>query len=473
MQQLAGRRQKPGTLAQQPIGKTEPATPRYTARMLHWMPLVLWISAFFSLAVCVSVALKLWLAARQIRHVALHRQHVPAPFDASVSLAAHQRAADYTVDKLRLNLLEIVTGAIVVLAWTLLGGLDALNASLLDVLGDHPFAQQLALLACFALIGGLIDLPFSLYQTFVIEARYGFNRMSWGMWLSDLIKGSLIGIGLGLPLAALVLWLMQAAGAQWWLWVWLAWAAFNLLLMVVFPTWIAPLFNRFEPLHDHALQSQVTALMSHCGFRAKGLFVMDGSRRSAHANAYFTGLGSAKRVVFYDTLLRQLNPREVLAVLAHELGHFHHRHITKRVLGMLGASLLALALLGWLSQQPVFFAGLGVSPNLPVMMNGNAPIPNDALLLILFSLALPVASVWVTPFSSHRSRRDEFQADAYAVAQTGRTDLQSALLTLYTDNANTLTPDPLYARFYYSHPPASERLAHIQAAPLGASGHQV
>jgi STE24 endopeptidase len=430
--------------------------------MLEFMPLALWVSAFFALALCAQALLKLWLAGRQMRHVARHRGEVPAAFVGSVSLQAHQRAASYTLDKLRVGQVEIVASAIVVLGWTLLGGLDALNAALLALLGDHPMWQQLALLGCFALIGGLIDLPFSLYQTFVVEARHGFNRMTPAMWLGDLLKGTLVGVMLGLPLAALVLWLMDAAGAWWWLWVWAVWTGFSLAMMVIFPTWIAPLFNRFEPLADEGLKMQVTALMARCGFRAKGLFVMDGSRRSAHANAYFTGLGHAKRVVFYDTLLGQLSPAEVNAVLAHELGHFHHRHIARRMAAMMGISLLALALLGWLAQQPAFFVGLGVTPNLLVPMDGNPAIPNHALVLLLASLALPVFSVWVTPWFTGRSRRDEFQADAYAVAQTGPRDLQSALLTLYNDNASTLTPDPLYARFYDSHPPASERLAHIE-----------
>ncbi|ARU06871.1 peptidase M48 [Comamonas serinivorans] len=427
------------------------------------MPLALWISAFFALALCAQTLLKLWLAARQMRHVARHRHAVPASFAGTVSLDAHQRAAAYTVDKLRVSLVEIVVSAAVVLGWTLLGGLDALNAALLGVV-THPLLQQLALLGAFAAIGALIDLPFSLYQTFVIEARHGFNRMSPALWLADLLKGTLVGIALGLPLAALVLWLMAASGALWWLWVWLTWTGFSVLLMLVFPTWIAPLFNRFEPLRDESLKQQVAELMARCGFRAKGLFVVDGSRRSAHANAYFTGLGAAKRVVFYDTLLDQLTPGQVQAVLAHELGHFHHRHVTKRLVAMMAFSLLALAVLGWLSQQPAFFVGLGVTPNLPYALNGVPAIPNHALLLLLFLLAVPVVSLWVTPWLSHRSRRDEFQADAYAVAQTGRADLQAALLALYNDNASTLTPDPLYARFYYSHPPASERLAHIAQA---------
>ena len=440
--------------------------------MLQALPLALWISAFFAFAVCVNVVVRLWLAGRQMRHVARHRAQVPAPFEGSVSLAAHQRAADYTLDKLRVSIAELIVGAAVVLGWTLLGGLDALNAALLPLLADHPIAQQLALLACFGLIGGAIDLPFSLYQTFVVEARHGFNRTTWPMWLGDLVKGSVIGLLLGAPLAALVLWLMQSAGNLWWLWVWAVWTGFNLLLMLIYPTWIAPRFNRFTPLQDVALSEQVGALMARCGFRAKGLFVMDGSRRSAHANAYFTGLGASKRVVFFDTLLAQLKPAEVLAVLAHELGHFHHRHIAKRLVGMIAVSALALAVLGWLSQQPAFYVGLGVTPNLPINMGGSPAIPNNALLLLLFMLVLPVLGVFVTPLMAWRSRQAEFEADAYAMAQTGQDALQTALLALYKDNASTLTPDPVYARFYYSHPPASERLAHIAGAKPTPLLHQ-
>jgi STE24 endopeptidase len=351
-------------------------------------------------------------------------------------------------------LLEMAFGAAVLLAWTLLGGLDALNQWLLLLLGPGMI-EQLALLGCFALIGGFLDLPFTLYQTFVIEQRFGFNKMTFKLWLADLVKGSLLGAAIGLPIAALILWLMGAAGRTWWLWAWAVWMGFNLLLLVVYPTFIAPLFNKFKPLEDETLKARVTELMRRCGFAAKGLFVMDGSKRSAHANAYFTGFGAAKRVVFYDTLLSKLSPGEVDAVLAHELGHFKHKHIIKRIAGLFALSLAGFALLGWLSQQTWFYSGLGVRPGL----RG----PNDALALLLFLLAVPVFTFFVSPLFALLSRTHEFEADAYAVQQTSGKDLSTALLKLYEDNASTLTPDPVFVKFYYSHPPASERLQRMSA----------
>ncbi|MEO7941614.1 MAG: M48 family metallopeptidase [Burkholderiaceae bacterium] len=398
--------------------------------------------------------LKFWLASRQIRHVAQFRDRVPERFRERVTLAAHQKAANYTITKTRFGLLELALSAAVVLAWTLLGGLDALNGVVMHLTGPG-MAQQLLLLTSFVVIGGLIELPFGLYQTFVIEARFGFNKMTLRLWLVDLLKSSLIGAAIGLPIAAVMLWLMGAAGAAWWLWAWCVWMGFNLVLLMVYPSFIAPLFNQFKPLDDEVLKSRVTALMRKCGFSAKGLFVMDGSRRSAHANAYFTGFGAAKRVVFYDTLLAKLAPAEVDAVLAHELGHFKHRHIIKRIVGMFALSLAGFALLGWLSAQTWFYTALGVRPN---MLQGAS---NDALALLLFLMVVPIFSQFVSPLFAQISRKHEFQADAYAVAQTNGGDLSNALLKLYEDNASTLTPDPVYVRFYYSHPPATERLARM------------
>ena len=414
----------------------------------------------FAAALLLGLALKFWLATRQVRHVARHRAAVPAPFSERITLAAHQKAADYTITKARLGMLEMTLGAAVLMGWTLLGGLDALNQTLLAALGGGMW-QQMALLVAFTAISGLVDLPLSLYQTFVVEERFGFNKMTWRLWLVDSLKGLLVGAIIGLPIAALILWLMGAAGPLWWLWAWCFWMGFNLLLMVIYPTFIAPLFNKFQPLEDESLKTRVTALMQRCGFSAKGLFVMDGSRRSAHANAYFTGFGAAKRVVFYDTLLRQLAPGEVEAVLAHELGHFKHRHIIQRIVTMFALSLAGFALLGWLSTQVWFYTGLGVRPNIsldPAM----AAAPNDALALLLFMLVVPVFTFFISPLFSQQSRRHEFQADAYATAQASGADLSSALLKLYEDNASTLTPDPLYVKFYYSHPPATERLARMQ-----------
>jgi STE24 endopeptidase len=421
------------------------------------------LTLVFAAFLVASLLTKLWLDGRQARHVSRHREQVPPAFVGEVSLGQHQRAASYTIDKLRFGLIVSAVSTVTLIGWTLLGGLHELNQIIRDAVftrwGNLPY--QLALLGAFTFIGGLIDLPFSAWSTFRIEQKHGFNRMSWGMWIGDLIKQTILGVIIGAPIAALILWLMAAAGQQWWLWAWASWVSFSLLLMVIFPIFIAPLFNKFEPLDDASLAQRVTALMTRCGFKAKGLFVMDGSRRSAHANAYFTGLGASKRVVFFDTLLKKLTHGEVEAVLAHELGHFKHKHVLKRMITMFVLSLLGFALLGWLSRQVWFYQGLGVNPNL------NAP--NDALALLLFMLALPVFMFFVSPVFAYFSRRDEYEADAYACQQAAREDLANALIKLYKDNSATLTPDPAYVRFHYSHPPASERLAAMAALPQSQS----
>ena len=417
------------------------------------------LTLVFAAALFASLLVKFWLATRQMRHVAAHRHQVPSAFAQTISLSAHQRAADYTLAKGRFGLISMAVGAAVLLGWTLLGGIDALNIALRDALQPRfgNLAYQLALFGAFAVIGALIELPLDLYSTFHIEQRFGFNRTTWKLYLADMLKGALVGLLVGAPIAALILWLMQAAGGLWWLWAWGVWMAFNLLVLVLYPTVIAPLFNKFEPLADESLKTRVQQLMARCGFAAKGLFVMDGSKRSAHANAYFTGFGAAKRVVFFDTLLEKLSPGEVEAVLAHELGHFKHRHVIKRIGVMFALSLAGFALLGWLSVQPWFYLGLGVRPSLTA--------PNDALALLLFLLAAPVFSFFVSPLFAQVSRKHEFEADAYACRQSSGDDLAAALLKLHADNASTLTPDPLYVRFYYSHPPASERLAALARHP--------
>ncbi|WP_367849571.1 M48 family metallopeptidase [Rhodoferax sp. WC2427] len=417
------------------------------------------LSLGFATVLLIGIIVKMWLASRQIRHVARHRHAVPAAFAGSITLEAHQKAADYTITKARFGLLELSLGTAVLMGWTLLGGLNLLNQSLLAWLGGGMW-QQLAVLAGFVLISGLIDMPLALYKTFVVEERFGFNKTTLALWLGDMLKSSLVGAVIGLPIAALILWLMGSAGPMWWLWAWCAWMGINLLLLMVYPSFIAPLFNKFQPLDDETLKARVTALMQRCGFAAKGLFVMDGSKRSAHANAYFTGFGAAKRVVFYDTLLAKLSPAEVDAVLAHELGHFKHKHVIQRIVTMFAFSLLGFALLGWLSTQVWFYTGLSVIPN----MSG---APNDALALLLFMLVTPVVTFFIAPLSALVSRKHEFQADAYAVQHTSGQDLSSALLKLYEDNASTLTPDPVFVKFYYSHPPASERLARM--APTGGT----
>ncbi|HEY8877383.1 MAG TPA: M48 family metallopeptidase [Roseateles sp.] len=414
------------------------------------------LSLAFAAALAASTLVKFWLSSRQIRHVAAHRGQVPAAFEGSVTLAAHQKAADYTIARARFGLLALAFNAAVLLGWTLLGGLSALNAWVLDASRALPegwqgMGYQLGLLVAFMLIGSLLDLPWELWSIFRIEEAFGFNRMTLRLYFIDMLKGLGLAVVLGLPIIGLIIWLMGAMGPLWWLWAWGALMSYQLFVMLIYPHVIAPLFNKFEPLADKELVERVEALMGRCGFSSKGLFVMDGSLRSAHGNAQFSGFGPSKRVVFFDTLLAKLNGGEVEAVLAHELGHFKHKHIAKRIALSFAMSLAGFALLGWLMQQPAFYLGLGVQPNLGA--------PNDALALILFLLAGPVFGFFVTPLASHFSRRDEFQADAYARAQASGADLSSALLKLHEDNAGTLTPDPVYARFYYSHPPAAERLA--------------
>ena len=425
-------------------------------------PLVL---AIFVVLVAVHAAVALWLARRQIAHVTARRAHVPESFRSTISADAHAKAADYTCAKQRFGMLQFGFGLLMLLSWTLAGGLEWLNQITLDFFGGDTdtgstLAYQVTLVFAFSLIGGILELPFDWYANFRLEERFGFNRMTIRLWLGDIVKNLLVGTLIGLPLIAVVLWLMGMAGQTWWLWAWGFWVTFNLVLMVIYPLFIAPLFNEFKPLEDEALAARVKALMDRCGFSAKGLFVMDGSKRSAQSNAYFTGLGRAKRVVFYDTLLARLSPGEVEAVLAHELGHFHHKHIIKMIVQIFAMSLLGLAALGWLAEQPAFFLGLGVTPN--------SSVPNDALALLLFLLVLPSATFFITPLGSLASRRHEFEADAYARSHASADELANALVKLTEDNAVTLTPDPLYVRFHYSHPPMIERLAALRAVPAPA-----
>lgn len=409
----------------------------------------------FALALLAMVATKLWLGQRQRHYVAAHRDAVPARFADAISLHSHQRAADYTIVLSRLNVAEVVTGAIVLAVLTLFGGVGFIDTTLTAWLG-RGYLQQIALIAVVIGITSLVDLPFDYIRHFVIEARFGFNKMTRTLFFIDLVKSTGIGIVLGLPLLFVVLWLMARAGALWWWYAWLVWIAFSVLVLVLYPTVIAPLFNKFEPLDDAALRDRIEALLARCGFASKGLFVMDGSRRSAHGNAYFTGFGAAKRIVFFDTLIERLNGDEIEAVLAHELGHFKRRHTTKRLITTFVVSLAMLALLGWLMQQTWFYTGLGATP----VPNGD----NEGLALLLFFLVMPVFLFFAGPLSALTSRRHEFEADAFAAGQTQARDLISALVKLYQDNASTLTPDPLYSTFYYSHPPASQRIDRLLAA---------
>ncbi|MGQ9724010.1 MAG: M48 family metallopeptidase [Tepidimonas sp.] len=414
-------------------------------------PHLLWTWSFVALLL-VNLSLRTWLYTRQIRCVARHRKHLPEAFSSHVSAAQHAKAAAYTIAKTRLALLEAIWSTAILIGWTLLGGLDYLNQVLLERLGEG-LAQQVVLVGAFFAIGALLELPLAWWRTFRLEAAFGFNQTTPGLWIADGLKGAAVAAVLGLPLAALVLWLYEAAGAAWWLWAWAAWMVFNTTLLLLYPRLIAPLFNRFEPLADPALRERVEALLARCGFRTAGVYVMDGSRRSAHANAYFTGFGPAKRVVLFDTLLQRLEAAQIVAVLAHELGHAHHRHVPKRLLWLALGSAMALAVLGWLSEAPWFYFGLGVTPSL----TGS----NAALALLLFGMVLPLAGILAAPLFSALSRRDEYEADRYAVRQAGAAALAGALLALYRDNASTLTPDPLFVRFFYSHPPAADRLARL------------
>jgi STE24 endopeptidase len=397
-----------------------------------------------------TLAGRLWLTLRQIRHVAAHRAAVPAGFTERISLAAHQKAADYTVDRNKLAILTTLVDAALLLALTLGGGLAWLHdfwAARLDGL-----SYGLALIFSVMVLAAIIDLPFALYRQFAIEVRYGFNRMTLALFFGDLLKHTLLGVVIGAPVILAVLWLMGAMGSAWWFWVWLFWCAFNLLILFIYPTWIAPLFNKFAPLADGEMKSRIEALLTRCGFRSNGLFVMDGSKRSSHGNAYFTGFGNNKRIVFFDTLLARLAPPEVEAVLAHELGHFRRRHVVKRIVFMFAATLGLLWLLGQLIEAPWFYAGLGV------------PAQSTALALILFFLVIPLFTFPFSPLLSRMSRQHEFEADAYAAGQTSAADLGRALVKLYEDNAATLTPDPLHSLFYDSHPPAAQRIARLQVA---------
>lgn len=408
-------------------------------------------ASLFMVALGLTTALRLWLAWRHVRHVTGHRGAVPEAFRDTITLEAHQRAADYTAAKVRLGMVEVVVGAGFVLALTFGGLLQALYDAW-TALGLAGIAHGLAFIAGLAVLSSAADLPFSLWRTFVIEARFGFNKMTLRLFVVDLAKSALLGALIGLPVLAAVLWLMEKMGTYWWLHVWLFWLGFNLLALLIYPTVIAPLFNKFAPLADESLRSRIEALLARCGFRSSGLFVMDGSKRSAHGNAYFTGFGRAKRIVFFDTLLEKLAPAEVEAVLAHELGHYKRRHVWKRI-GLLALATFGfLWLLGMLIDAPWFYEGLGMHSQ------GTAPA------LVLFSLAIPVFAFPLSPLMSALSRRHEYEADAYAAEQTRAGDLVAALVKLYRDNAATLTPDPLYSSFYDSHPPAAARIAHLQTA---------
>lgn len=408
------------------------------------------LTEIFVAALVLTTGVRLWLATRHRAHVAAHRGEVPVAFRGAIPLEAHQKAADYTVARAGLGRADVVIGALWLLVLTLGGGLQWMFDLAGNLAGDG-MARDLVFIGIVAFASSLIDLPVLMWRTFVIEQRFGFNKMTLGMFFGDQIKHGLIGAAIGAPAVAAVLWIMDSLGAAWWVYAWAFWLTFSLAMMVLYPTFIAPLFNKFEPMPAGELRSRIEALLERCGFRSDGLFVMDGSRRSAHGNAYFTGFGKGKRIVFFDTLLNRLGGDEIEAVLAHELGHYKHHHIWKRVGWIAAGSLAFFALLGWLVDAPWFFEQLGVSSQ------------GDAMALTLFALVIPVFSFPLSPILSLMSRKHEFEADAYAVAQTRADWLVTALVKLYRDNASTLTPDPLYSQFYDSHPPAALRVARLQS----------
>ena len=403
---------------------------------------------FVSLLIA-STLIRLWLGGRHITYVQAHRNLVPAAFSDNITLDAHQKAADYTSAKTKLALTEAVTQALFLAALTLGGGLQLIDDNWRTVLANQEIVRGALVICSAMLIGGLIDLPFEYYKTFVVDEQFGFNKMTPAMFVNDLIKHSLVGLALGGPILLVALWLMQGAGDYWWLYLWLIWSAFNLIMLAVYPTFIAPLFNKFTPLKDENLKERIEMLLTKCGFKSQGLFVMDGSSRSSHGNAYFTGFGASKRVVFFDTLLERLNADEIESVLAHELGHFKHRHVIKRIAMMFFVSFLGLALLGWLMNQPWFYTDLGINQ------------ASNYMALMLFMLVSPVFLFLLRPIMASYSRKNEFEADDYAAKHASAKHLVKALVKLYRDNASTLTPDPLHSVFYDSHPPASIRISKL------------
>ena len=398
-----------------------------------------------------TTSVRLWLGSRHIAHVQLYRSSVPTPFEGNIPLESHQKAADYTAVKTKLVLNEAIAQALLLATLTIGGGLQWIDTAWFNTLPDYPILRGAFVICSAMLVSSIIDLPFDYYKTFAIDERFGFNKMTKSLFFNDLVKHSVVGLVLGLPILFAALWLMQGAGQYWWFYLWVVWSAFNLIMLAVYPSFIAPLFNKFTPLKDENLKSRIEALLIKCGFKSQGLFVMDGSARSSHGNAYFTGFGSSKRVVFFDTLLSRLNGQEIEAVLAHELGHFKHHHVIKRIAMMFLVSFLGLALLGWLVNEPWFYNGLGITEM------------SNHMGLLLFLLVSPVFLFLLRPVMASYSRKNEFEADDYAAKNANANDLVGALVKLYRDNASTLTPDPLHSAFYDSHPPASARISKLSS----------
>ena len=407
-------------------------------------------TAVFLIALASAYAIEFWLLRRQLAHVDHHREAVPDAFRDRITLEAHRKAADYTLAKGKVAGWSHLLGAAVLLIFTLGGGIDRL-AMLWNRTDLSPIVSGTGLILSTLLLMQLIELPIGVYQTFSVEQRFGFNRTNFRQYLIDLGLHLLLSLALGIPLLAILLWVMDSLGSTWWLWAWAILMGFSILMSWAFPTFIAPLFNKFTPLADQTLKQRIEALLGRCGFHSKGIFVMDGSRRSGHGNAYFTGIGNNKRIVFFDTLLDTLDHDEVEAVLAHELGHFKRKHVLKMLVASSAVTFGGFALLGWLINQTWFYSGLGVS------------VPSPAAALLLFLLISPVFTVFLQPILAYFQRRHEFEADDYAAGQTRPSFLISALVKLYRDNASTLTPDPLYSAFHYSHPPAAIRIAHLSA----------
>ena len=405
----------------------------------------------FLIALAATTALRLWLAARHIGHVAANRNAVPPAFAADIPLDVHQKAADYTAAKTRFGMITTVFDVLVLLGFTFGGGLQFLHDAAAGWFSPG-IVQGLAFIALVALVSGVLDLPFSWWHTFRVEEAFGFNRTTPGVFWTDLVKHTLLGAILGLPLIAAVLWFMEASGRFWWLYAWGAWTAFNVLILAIYPTWIAPLFNKFSPMEDAELRQRVDALLARCGFRVKGLMVMDGSRRSSHGNAYFTGFGDSKRIVFFDTLLKRLEPAEVEAVLAHELGHFRLKHVVKRMVFMFALMFGFFWLLDLIMTQEWFYAGVNVTAR------------STAMALVLFLMVMPAFTFLLKPLGAVYSRKHEFEADQYAATNASAGDLASALVKLYKDNASTLTPDPVHSAVYDSHPPALARISRLRPA---------
>jgi len=407
-------------------------------------------TAAFLAALVIATLVRWWLALRHIRHVSGHRAAVPAEFEGRISLQAHQKGADYTVARTQLSIAEALVGAVVTLAFTLGGGLQAISDLWQRLLTPDGYAHGIALIVSAALIAGLIDLPFAWYRTFVIEARFGFNKATLKLWVADRAKGLVLGLAIGVPLLLLVLWLMDKMGHAWWLYVWLTIIVVSLAANLVAP-FIMMWFNKFTPLDNPDLRERIEALLAKCGFRSRGLFVIDASRRSSHGNAFFTGFGRTKRIVFFDTLLERLSPAEIEAVLAHELGHFSLRHIWKQMALQLSTTLVLLWALAWLMENDWFYHGLGVYQT------------GTAMALALFSIVAPEFTFLLHPAASLYARHQEYEADAYAARQAPAHDLVRALVKLYEDNAATLTPDPVHSAFYDSHPPAALRIARLHS----------